>query len=101
MNIFNKKEPIEPIKFFNKDEEFRPNAISFFDVDLNGQQRFAITRTTENGKYLRGNTLFYSLNGVEIYAELSDAIYVDLVNKTAMVKKFSKAEDESNTRKVC
>lgn len=72
--------------------------IYYTDENLNSEKRFIITKQTDNGAYVRGNLIFYSLNGVEIYAELSDAIYVDLVNKTAMVKKFSKAEDESNTK---
>ena len=90
MNIFDKKEPIEPIKFFNKDEEFRPNAISFFDVDLNGQQRFAITKTTENGKYLRGNILFYSLNGVEVYTDPDNVIFVNLELNTMFIRSMEK-----------
>ena len=72
--------------------------VYYMDESINTKDRFIITRLTDNGAYVRGNLIFYSLNGVEIYAELTDAIYVDLVNKTATVRKYSKGEEASDPK---
>lgn len=76
-----------------------PNGVTspiyFLDDNINTENRFIITRFTDGGKYVRGNMIFYTMKGVEIYAELEDAIYVDLINHTAVVKKFKEIEDET------
>lgn len=72
-------------------EKLVQDPISFFNENINQENQYAILRTTENGKYIRGNMLFYSLNGVEIYTELNNIIFVDEVNKTLFVRDYSKA----------
>ena len=77
-------EPEEIIYFDNKPIE----AISFIEKDINGKDSFAITKFTNNGKYLRGNLLFYSLNGVEVYTDKENIIFVDSTNKKLFIRKY-------------
>lgn len=89
---FDEKKVINPI-------HETPNGIikPIYEVkdQINTENRFVITKDTDGGKYVRGNLVFYSMNGVEIYAEINDAIYVDLINKTATVRKFEELEDNT------
>ena len=82
---------ISPIEFTNSVKE---NPISFMNKDTNTETSFAILKTTENGKYVRGNMLFYSLRGVEVYTELNNIIFVDTVNNTLFIKEYSKVINE-------
>lgn len=92
MNWFDKKEdPINPIEF---DSNFRENPIGFIEKDINTSTSFAILKTTEGGKYMRGNTLFYSLNGVEVYTDPDNIIFVDTINNTLFIKEYSKVIKE-------
>ena len=79
---------ISPIKFNNPGQKYSP--IVKISDQINGDQRFAITSSTEGGKYVRGGLLFYSLNGVEIYAPINSIIMVDLVNKTLFIREAEK-----------
>lgn len=83
--------PIVPIEFTDKVQE---NPISFIERDINSATSFAILRTTENGKYMRGNMLFYSLNGVEVYTDPNNIIFVDTINNTLFIKEYSKVINE-------
>ena len=56
----------------------------------NGEKRFAILRTTENGKYVRGDKLWFKLDGVEIYTDINSIIFVDMVSKTFVVQSADK-----------
>lgn len=86
-----KNSPIVPIEF---NENFQENPISFIDKDINNETSFAILKTTENGKYMRGNMLFYSLNGVEVYTDPNNIIFVDTINNTLFIKEYSKVINE-------
>ena len=88
--MFDKK-VIKPIEFTDKPQD---KAISFIDKDINSETSFAILKTTENGKYLRGNMLFYSLNGVEVYTDPNNIIFVVTINNTLFIKEYSKVIDE-------
>ena len=46
---------------------------------VNGELRFAITSLTDGGKYVRGNMLFYQYNGVNIYTDINNIIFVNNV----------------------
>lgn len=76
------KKPINP--FYNVESE------------SNGPDRFAILKTTDNGKYIRGNMLFYKYKGIEIYTEINNAIFVDTINDTISVKDYGKTLEEIN-----
>ena len=85
-------EKINP--FYKTGKKMNP----FYKVDniTNGADRFVILSTTENGKYVRGNLLFYSMNGVEIYTDINNAILVDTINKTFTVRKADSVLEEIN-----
>jgi hypothetical protein len=57
-------EPIEPIKFVEKGKSTAQSPLVFMDQTLNSRFNYAILKTTENGRYIRGNMLWYMLNGV-------------------------------------
>ena len=87
------KKIVNPISFKNKDD-FKIKAVSKIDEQINNSKAFAISKTTENGKYMRGNMLYYSLNGIEIYTEPNNIIFVDLKNKTLWIKEYSKVQKQ-------
>lgn len=83
------KKPIkQAIEFVEKGSVESP--ISTINREINGDTNFAITKLTENGKYIRGNLLFYSLNGVEVYTEANNIIFVDLVNNVLFIREYEK-----------
>ena len=86
-----KKELISPIEFV---EKFQESPISFMDHDINGSKNFAILRTTAGGKFVRGNLLYYHLNGIEVYTDINNIIFVDTVNNTLFIKEYSKVVNE-------
>ena len=79
---------------FTDPGKHQSSAISYIEKDINGVDRFAILKTTENGKYMRGNMLYYKLNGVEIYTESTNVIFVDLKNNTMFVRDHEKVANE-------
>lgn len=95
MNLFgkdpDKKEIISPIEFVDK---FQESPISFMQNDINGTKQFAILRTTAGGKFVRGNLLYYCLNGVEVYTDINNIIFVDTVNNTLFIKEYAKVINE-------
>src|SRR5574344_1980193 len=101
-DIFNKGKlqtradnPIKkPLIFYDDKDNIKINPIYMIEDHPNDQNRFAILRTTENGKYVRGNSLFFRLGGFEIYTEINNAIFIDLTNKTAFIKEYQKVMEE-------
>lgn len=90
--MFNKQNIRTPIEFVEKGSKEVP--IAKISHEINGDTNFAITKLTENGKYLRGNLLFYSLNGVEVYTHPNNIIFVDLVNNVLFIKEYEKLVSE-------
>lgn len=86
------------VSFVDKDkgEVVQQSPISFIEKDINGVDRFAILKTTANGKYMRGNMLYYSLNGVEVYTEANNIIFVDLLQNTLWIREYEKVVNEIN-----
>lgn len=79
-----------PIEFFDPEKGPPKRSPIIFEQDhINSEYNFAILKTTENGKYVRGNMLFYKFNGVEIYTELNNLILVDVLNKSLTIRKAS------------
>lgn len=87
----NKREIISPIEFV---EKFQESPIAFMENEVNGTENFAILKTTAGGKFLRGNLLFYKLNGVEVYTDSNNIIFVDTVNNTLFIKEYAKVINE-------
>ena len=79
----------DAIEFHDSNTKAVEQAIVFEQDMINNSERFAILKTTEGGKYVRGNMLFYKFNGVEIYTELNNLILVDALNKTLTIRKAS------------
>ena len=98
--------PINPFVFYEEDKKvINP----FYDVrtEINGPDRFAITRATENGKYVRGGQLYFKLGKVEIYTDIDNIIFVDMVNdiirvnaQDHMVKEILNQEDPEQRQYV-
>ena len=88
----NQDEPIRPFEFVKKGEAQNP----FVDVksEISGPDRFAIMRTTENGKYVRGGKLYFKLNGVEIYTDINNIIFFFFLNNIFQVESGEKVLDE-------
>lgn len=82
---------IVPIEFH---DNVNLSPIVFMDKEVNGTNNFAILKTTQNGKYVRGNLLYYELNGVEVYTELNNVIFVDVANKTMFIRQYDKVLNE-------
>lgn len=101
-DIFNKGKlqaradnPIKnPLIFYDDKDNIKINPIYMIEDHPNDKDRFAILRTTENGKYVRGDSLFFRLGGFEIYTEINNAIFVDLKNKTVFIKEYQKVMEE-------
>lgn len=83
----------KPISFDPKDLKLNRQALSFLDSNVNLNNKFAILKTTDNGKWIRGNLLFYEFNGVEIYTSLNNIIFVDTINNTLFIEEYSKVID--------
>ena len=83
-----------PLIFYDEKENIKINPIYMIEDHPNDKNRFAILRTTENGKYVRGDSLYFKLGGFEIYTEINNAIFVDLINKTVFIKEYQKVIEE-------
>lgn len=94
MGLFNDKKDKEvesPISFT---EDWMDNPLIWMNKEINGETNFAILKTTAGGKYMRGNRLFYSLNGVEVYTDPENIIFVDTVNKTLFIREYNKVIEQ-------
>lgn len=92
------KEIRQLVSFFDSIDDLvksRP-AIGYIEHDVNGPKRFAIQKSTMGGKYMRGNLLYYSFNGIEIYTEPTNVIFVDLINNTLFIKDIEKIQRDIN-----
>jgi hypothetical protein len=84
-----------PLIFYDKDEaKIKP--IYIVEDQPNDKYRFAILRTTENGKYVRSGMLYFKINGTSIFTDINNAIFVDLENNTVFVKEYEKVLEDIN-----
>ena len=88
-----KKKIINPIEFIKSGESYTSAPIEKLE-QVNGVTSFAILKTTEGGKYMRGNMLYYYLNGVSIYTDANNIIFVDTTNNTMWVREYEKVLKE-------
>lgn len=85
----------EPIEFFDPEKgPPKRSPILFEEEQINSKDNFAILKTTLGGKYVRGNMLFYKFNGVEIYTDINNIIFVDVLNKVLTIRKDSEIVNE-------
>lgn len=88
-----KKKVINPIEFVKPGESYQITPIERLE-QVNGVTSFAILKTTEGGKYMRGNMLYYNLNGISIYTDANNIIFVDTQNNTMWVREYEKVLKE-------
>lgn len=88
-----KKKVRSPIEFIKPGESYTSAPIEKLE-QVNGITSFAILKTTEGGKYMRGNMLYYHLNGVSIYTDANNVIFVDTVNNVMWVREYEKVLKE-------
>lgn len=88
-----KKKVISPIEFVKPGESYQITPIERLE-QVNGVTSFAILKTTEGGKYMRGNMLYYNLNGISIYTDANNIIFVDTQNNTMWVREYEKVLKE-------
>ena len=69
----------------------------FRKFGVNEDKRFAINRFTNNGAYIRGDTICYELNGVQVFAPINATIMVNLNMNTLFILDESKTNNVSNT----
>lgn len=85
-----KKKIVEPaIEFFEEGTKWQEKAIVLEEESITGENNYAILRTTENGKWVRGNLLFYKFHGVEIYTDINNIILVDVLNRSLLIREHS------------
>lgn len=82
------------VEFVKPGEKYSKPAMTKFEDDINGITRFAITKLTENGKYMRGKLLYYKLNGVEVYTDANNIIFVDTVSNNMFIREHEKVIQE-------
>ena len=92
--MFEDRKPQSPINFLKKNENYQVSPISKIENDINGITRFAILKTTDHGKWLRGNMLFYELDGVSVYTESTNIIFVNLETKTMFIRDNDRVANE-------
>ncbi len=91
-----KDELISPVIFHEPGEDFGSSPVSFIEQDINSPTRYAINRLTMGGKYVRGNMLYFSYNGVEIYTDIDNIIFVNEETNTLFIRENSKVQSEIN-----
>ena len=67
---------------------FKP--VSNIESEIDGEDRYAISSLTDNGKYLVNGFLYYKFNGVEIYTDKNNIIFVDEINKRLFIREYNK-----------
>ena len=90
---------IKPVTFSEKAKEKGINPFYLLEDHPNDEKRFAILRTTENGKYVRANMLFFKYKGIEIYTDINNVIFVDMINDVLFVKEYAKVQEEITPKK--
>ena len=79
-------------------ESYVTSPFSSIENNVNSPTKFAINKLTENGKYRRGGMLYYSFNGVEIYTDEDNVIFVNTENNTLFIRRNDKLEAEINPK---
>ena len=82
-------QPFSPVIFHEGEfKGFKP--IVNIESEIDGTDRFAISSLTDNGRYIVNGFLYYKFNGVEIYTDQNNIIFVDKINKRLFIREYSK-----------
>jgi hypothetical protein len=65
---------------------------------VNGELMFAITSLTDGGKYVRGNMLYYQYNGVNIYTDINNIIFVNRETNNLFIREYDKVQSGLNPK---
>ena len=77
--------PKSPFTFVeNQSQKQKP--FSFIDNNIEGEKKFVINRLTDNGAYVKGGMLYFRLNGVDIFTETTNSIFVDKSNNSVIIR---------------
>lgn len=89
--------PKSPFTFVeNQSQKQKP--FSFIDNNIEGEKKFVINRLTDNGAYVKGGMLYFRLNGVDIFTEITNSIFVDKSNNSVIIRpanNLQNIEDEN------
>lgn len=72
----------------------KQSAVYNLENGVNESRRYAISKLTENGKYIRGGQLYYSFNGVDIYSDIDDIMFVDLNSNSIFIRNNKQLEKQ-------
>ena len=74
---------VAPFTFGEKNKAVKP----FYNIEdeLNNREHFAILKTTANGKFVRGDMLFYEFNGVTISTSINNIIFVNVTDRSVTI----------------
>ena len=78
--------PINPLVFLEKGQKVPAKSPLIFLDREETSTMFSITKLTDNGKYVKGGMLYYKMFDVEIMADIDATIYVNLAEKSYIVK---------------
>lgn len=92
--MFTDRSKAKPAVSFVDGDNWKSNPIKKIENEINNQSSFAITKLTAGGKWMRGGLLFYSLNGVEVYTDPKNVIFVDTSNNTLFIKEYEKVSNQ-------
>lgn len=93
--MFEKPEPEVPIEIV---KDWKGDSPIGREEEINTATNFAILKTTEGGKWLRGNRLYYEINGVSVYTDPDNIIFVDLNMKTMVIKERKNVQEGINPK---
>ena len=90
----NSEELISPVIFHEPGEDFSSSPMSYIEQDVNTPTKYAINRMTLGGKYVRGGMLYFSFNGVEIYTDIDNVIFVNEDTHTLFIRESKNIQGE-------
>ena len=94
MNDNNRQKSNQPIFFMEKGKNYHVNPIYMMEEEINSRDKFVIISTTDGGKWVRGGMLYYNFNGVEVYTDINNAIFVDLKSNVMFIKEYEKVIEQ-------
>ena len=98
MGKYDSDKRLNAIEFVDTTEKWRTNPLQYIDKHINDETNFAITKLTENGKYAKGDHLYYIMKGITIVTDINNIIFVDLTNNICYIQEFAKIENSINQK---
>ena len=83
----------EALHFYEDGESYKQQGIYFMGDKSNTHE---IVITSDDREYVRGDKLCVTYNGIEIYADLNQIIYINTKNNTVYIKENKKLSEPEN-----